>query len=65
MRKTPTNKPDTNKVGRPTLPKGKALGSIVPIRFAESEKALFEALAQREGLSLSQWIRKTLNESID
>jgi len=51
-------------VGRPKLPKGEALGTPTPIRFPEKEKVIFEKVAKKEGLSLSQWVRKTLNNVV-
>ncbi len=45
------------------MPVGEAKGSITPIRLSAGEKASFEDLAKKEGLSLSQWVRKTLNDS--
>jgi hypothetical protein len=53
-----------NKVGRPKLPKGEALGRPTPIRFSNIEKAVFEKLAEKEGLTLSQWIRNILNNAV-
>jgi hypothetical protein len=59
----PTKK--VNKVGRPRLPHGDALGSPTPIRFSKIEKTAFEKLAKKEGLTLSRWVRKTLNKFIE
>jgi predicted HicB family RNase H-like nuclease len=58
----PENKP--RKVGRPKLPKGKALGKPTPIRFQDDERATFEKAAKKEGLTLSEWIRQTLKQAI-
>lgn len=52
------------KVGRPKLPKGEAMGRIVPVRFtAEALKAM-EAKAKAGKLSLSEWIRSTCNAAV-
>jgi hypothetical protein len=52
------------KVGRPKLPKGEAMGRIVPVRFtAEALKAMETAAAAKK-LSLSEWIRSTCNAAI-
>lgn len=59
----PAKKP--RKVGRPKLPKGQALGKPTPIRFQDGERKLFEAAANAEGLTLSEWIRKVLNEAVN
>lgn len=53
------------KMGRPVLPKGKAKGVITPIRFQPEERKRFEKAAKQAGLSLSEWIRQTLNEATD
>lgn len=49
--------------GRPSLPKGESRG-VVPVRLKPSEKALFQKAADAGGVSLSEWIRKTLEEKI-
>jgi hypothetical protein len=41
-----------------------ALGRPTPIRFTDIEKAVFERQAEKEGLPLSRWIRKTLNNAM-
>jgi predicted HicB family RNase H-like nuclease len=53
-----------NKVGRPRLPKGEALGKPTPIRFQTDERAAFERAAKKEGLTLSEWVRQTLNKAV-
>ena len=55
----------TRKVGRPRLPKGKALGKPTPIRFPDNERALFEKAAKKQGLTLSEWIRQTLKQAVE
>jgi predicted HicB family RNase H-like nuclease len=57
----PTKKP---KLGRPPLPKGEVREKITPIRLQENERLTFEKAAQRDGLSLSEWIRQTLRTAI-
>jgi hypothetical protein len=52
------------KPGRPKLPRGEAMGRIVPVRFtAEALKAM-EAAAAAKRLSLSEWIRSTIHAAI-
>ena len=58
-------KQKVKKAGRPPLPKGEALGKPTPIRFLESERTYYEKEAEREGLTLSEWVRKTLNKAIE
>jgi uncharacterized protein (DUF1778 family) len=48
------------KMGRPSIPKDKRRGNITTLRFKPDERALYEKAASREGLTLSEWIRKTL-----
>jgi hypothetical protein len=48
------------KVGRPRKPKGEALGRPTPIRFQDEERAHYEKLAKRQGLTLSEFVRQTL-----
>jgi predicted HicB family RNase H-like nuclease len=52
------------RLGRPPLPKGTVREKITPIRLQGDERSAFEKAAQKAGLSLSEWIRKTLNESL-
>lgn len=52
------------KVGRPKLPKGQAFGKPKTFRFLASELAAYEKAASDVELTLSEWVRKTLNEAI-
>jgi len=56
------NKNDDKKrpKGRPHLPEGTSRGSLVSLRLTLDERATYQAQADQEGLSLSDWIRKTL-----
>jgi predicted HicB family RNase H-like nuclease len=49
------------KVGRPKLPKGKAKGKIVPIRFTDEAYKAIEAQAEAQNQTVSEWIRGTIN----
>ncbi len=49
------------KVGRPKLPKGEAMGRIVPVRFAPDDLRAMEAKAKAANQSLSEWIRSTIH----
>lgn len=45
------------KLGRPPVPKKLAKGSLLSVRFSESERASLEIAAKRKGLKLSEWAR--------
>jgi hypothetical protein len=51
-------------VGRPKLPKGKAKGKIVPVRFADDALKPMEAAAKANKQTLSEWIRNTVHAAI-
>jgi hypothetical protein len=53
------------KVGRPKLPKGEAMGRIVPVRFTADDLRAMEAKAKTTNLSLSEWIRSTLHTALN
>lgn len=52
------------KVGRPKLPRGEAMGRIVPVRFTAEDLRAMEAKAKAAKLSLSEWIRSTIHAAI-
>lgn len=58
----PKTKP--KRLGRPPLPKGAVRAKITPIRLQDDERTAFEKAAGQQGLSLSEWMRKTLKESL-
>jgi hypothetical protein len=49
----PPRKP---KVGRPSLGDA-ALRSVVSVKLTDAERAQWQAAAERESLSLSEWLR--------
>jgi predicted HicB family RNase H-like nuclease len=49
-------------MGRPKLPKDDAR-QVYPLRLSQNEKAAFEKAATAQGVSLPEWIRKTLTEA--
>ena len=49
-----------NPVGRPKLPKGKAKGKIVPVRFTEDALKPMEAAAKASNQTISEWVRNTI-----
>jgi predicted HicB family RNase H-like nuclease len=56
--------PKPKRPGRPTLPKGEAKGSIVPVRFSPEERKRVEAAARASNQNVSQWIRGTLANAL-
>jgi hypothetical protein len=52
------------KPGRPKLPKGEAMGKIVPVRFASDDLKALEAAAKAKNQTVSEWIRSTLSAAI-
>jgi hypothetical protein len=54
----------TRKVGRPKLPKGEAMGRIVPVRFTGEALRAMEAKAEAAQQTLSEWIRSACNAAI-
>jgi len=51
------------KLGRPPVPKKLAKGSLLSVRFSESERRAIERAAANQGLKLSEWARRALLES--
>ena len=51
-------------VGRPKLPKGHAKGRIVPVRFKAEDLKRMAAAAKASKVSVSEWIRSTLDAAI-
>ena len=49
------------KIGRPRLPKGEAKGRIVPVRFSGEDLKRITVLAKAQNMTVSEWIRSTLN----
>lgn len=57
-------KPKPRPVGRPKLAKGQAKSSIVPVRFSSEDRAKVEKIATAQGLSVSEWIRRTIHAAL-
>jgi hypothetical protein len=53
------------KVGRPKLPKGEAMGRIVPVRFSGSDLKTIAARAKASKQNVSEWIRSTIHASLE
>lgn len=59
------SQPKPKKIGRPKLPKGEAKGRIVPIRFNAADIKRVEAAAKANKQTVSEWVRSTLNASLE
>ncbi len=57
-------KPKPRPVGRPKLHK-LAKSSIVPVRFSAENRRKVEAAARAKKLSVSEWIRSTLEANLN
>ena len=56
--------PRPKKPGRPRLAKGKAKGTIVPVRFSLEDRRRVEAAAKASKKTVSEWVRSTLLAAI-
>ena len=56
--------PRAKRVGRPTLPKSAAKGRIVPVRFMAENLRAIEAKAKAKNITVSEWIRRTVDNAI-
>jgi predicted HicB family RNase H-like nuclease len=61
----PDSKPKPKKVGRPALPKGSAKAETLRIRVTPSDLRAFEGLAKASKQTVSEWIRGTLNATLE
>ena len=52
------------KVGRPRMPKGEAKGRIVPVRFTADDLKAMAAAAKAKDQSVSEWIRSTIQATL-
>lgn len=52
------------KVGRPKLPRAQAMARIVPVRFNPEDLRRITAAARANKQSVSEWIRSTLNATV-
>jgi len=46
------------------MPKGEAMGKIVPVRFAPDDLKAMETAAKSAKQSLSEWIRSTIHAAL-
>ena len=54
----------TRSVGRPKLPKAHAKAHIVPVRFNPEALRRIAAAAKASNVTVSAWIRSTVNAAI-
>lgn len=48
------------------MPKGEALDGVIPAtRCKASERKAYDAAAKKEGLTLSEFVRQTLNKAVE
>lgn len=57
--------PKKRKPGRPKLSKHEAKGKIVPVRFTGAEYDRVAKAAQKANQTVSQWVRSTLNATVE
>ena len=57
----PDPKPKPKKVGRPKLAKGESKAIMLRVRISPVESKAVEAAAKASKLTVSEWIRGTLN----
>ncbi len=60
----PKLKPEPIKIGRPKLAEADAKGRIVPVRFKADDMEKIAKAAKKQNVTVSEWIRNTLSESI-
>jgi predicted DNA binding CopG/RHH family protein len=53
--------PKPKKIGRPKLPRGDSKRRIVQVRFNSDDLKRIMATAKARGMTVSEWIRSTLN----
>lgn len=51
-------------MGRPKIPKDQAKGRLLSVRFTADEMRSLEKEAEKQGISLSEFTRKTLLSAI-
>jgi|SRR5580658_1757367 hypothetical protein len=60
----PSGPMKAKKAGRPKLPKGAAMGRIVPVRFNGDDLKAIAARARASNQNVSEWIRSTIHASL-
>ena len=59
------SQPKPKKVGRPKLPKGEAKGKLVALRLDPETHKRVSAAAKARSTTVSEWIRGTLEASLN
>ncbi len=57
--------PKPKKVGRPKLPKGHAKSGAIQVRLNAEDRKRVSTAAKAKGLTVSDWIRGTLEASLN
>jgi predicted HicB family RNase H-like nuclease len=52
------------KVGRPKLPKGEAMGSVIQVRFTAEDTRGIASAAKASKQSISEWVRSTIHANL-
>jgi predicted HicB family RNase H-like nuclease len=58
----PVSKP--RKAGRPKLPKGEAMGSVIQVRLNTEDTKGITAAAKASKQTVSEWVRSTIHASL-
>lgn len=53
------------KAGRPKLPKGEAMGSVIQVRFTAEDTKGIAAAAKASKQTVSEWIRSTIHANLE
>jgi hypothetical protein len=53
------------KAGRPKLPKGEAMGSVIQVRFTADDTKGIAAAAKANKQTVSEWIRSTIHATLE
>lgn len=56
--------PKPKKAGRPKLPKGEAMGSVIQVRFTAEDTKGIASAARASKQTVSEWIRSTVHASL-
>jgi hypothetical protein len=54
--------PKPKKAGRPKLPKGEAMGSVIQVRFTAQDTKAIEQAAKASNQTLSEWVRSNIHK---
>lgn len=52
-------------MGRPKLPKGEAMGSVIQVRFTAEDTKGIVAAAKASKQTVSEWIRSTIHVTLE